>query len=400
MRKLSLFSGVGGIDLAAHWAGMETVAFCERESFPQKVLRKHWPNVPIYDDVCTLTAEKLKEDGIIGPGRAIDIISAGFPCQPFSNAGKREGTDDERYLWPEVVRVLAENEPPWFVGENVAGILSMAEPDGAAYVESRVITRSEEEDFLETVFTQQEIMLIGRICQDLKDISYEVEIYVLPAAAVGSSHPRERVFILGHSERFRRNRESRRRTDKESQDGHCRVEGGVVGDTTIQGFSERRQPGFTEDGKETGSGMEPESKRSGKALANSKGRGRPAWRAEQSRQQECHAATVTDGTRHSARGAIERTTKRSIESRMGRSSDEFSAWLDGRGINPLDTIGDFIANYPQPALLGMPQYDWEPPRVAIGVKDRVGRLKALGNAVNPVQIYPILAAIKAIDDLL
>lgn len=93
MRKLSLFAGIGGIDLAAHWAGMETVAFCEREPYPQKVLRKHWPGIPIYDDVCTLTAERLKEDGIIGDGRAIDLVSAGFPCQPFSHAGQREGVD-------------------------------------------------------------------------------------------------------------------------------------------------------------------------------------------------------------------------------------------------------------------------------------------------------------------
>ncbi|MEC0084629.1 DNA cytosine methyltransferase, partial [Paenibacillus alvei] len=88
MRKLSLFSGIGGIDLAAEWAGMNTVAFCEREPFPQKVLRKHWPDTPIYDDVCELTREVLERDGIITNDRTIDIVSAGFPCQPFSLAGK------------------------------------------------------------------------------------------------------------------------------------------------------------------------------------------------------------------------------------------------------------------------------------------------------------------------
>ncbi|WP_052752975.1 YopX family protein [Paenibacillus larvae] len=94
MRKLSLFSGIGGIDLAAKWAGIETVAFCEKEPFPQKVLRKHWPNTPIYDDVCTLTREVLERDGIITRNRTIDLISAGYPCQPFSNAGKRKGKED------------------------------------------------------------------------------------------------------------------------------------------------------------------------------------------------------------------------------------------------------------------------------------------------------------------
>lgn len=118
MRKLSLFSGGAGIDLAALWAGMETVAFCEREPFPQKVLRKHWPNVPIYDDVCTLTTERLKGDGIIGPGRAIDIISAGYPCQPESYAGKRRGKEDDRWLWPEVLRLLQELRPHLIRGND------------------------------------------------------------------------------------------------------------------------------------------------------------------------------------------------------------------------------------------------------------------------------------------
>ncbi|MEV3675895.1 DNA cytosine methyltransferase, partial [Paenibacillus larvae] len=100
MRKLSLFSGIGGIDLAAKWAGIETVAFCEKESFPQQVLRKHWPDIPIYDDVCALTREVLEQDGIITRNRTIDLISAGYPCQPFSNAGKRKGKEDDRHLWP------------------------------------------------------------------------------------------------------------------------------------------------------------------------------------------------------------------------------------------------------------------------------------------------------------
>ncbi|MCY9708764.1 DNA cytosine methyltransferase, partial [Paenibacillus alvei] len=81
MNKLSLFSGIGGIDLAAEWAGMTTVAFCEREPFPQRVLRKHWPNVQIYDDVCELTREVLERDGLITNDRTIDTVSAGFPCQ-------------------------------------------------------------------------------------------------------------------------------------------------------------------------------------------------------------------------------------------------------------------------------------------------------------------------------
>lgn len=166
MRKLSLFSGIGGIDLAAEWAGMTTVAFCEREPFPQKVLRKHWPNVPIYDDVCTLTAEKLKEDGIIGPGRTIDIVSAGYPCQPESVAGKRRGKEDDRWLWPQVARLLQELRPRWFVGENVAGHATMG---------------------------------LDKVLTDLENLSYTFQTFDIPAAAVDADHERRRLFIVAHS---------------------------------------------------------------------------------------------------------------------------------------------------------------------------------------------------------
>lgn len=165
MNHLSLFSGIGGIDLAAEWAGMKTVAFCEREPFPQKVLKKHWPDVPIYDDVKTLTRARLIEDGIIGDGRTIDIISAGYPCQPFSNAGERKGQDDDRHLWPEVKRLLEEIGPRWFVGENVAGHVTLGLDD---------------------------------VLSDLGNIGYTAQPVVIPAAAVGASHRRDRVFILAN----------------------------------------------------------------------------------------------------------------------------------------------------------------------------------------------------------
>lgn len=168
MRKLSLFSGIGGIDLAAHWAGMETVAFCEREPFPQKVLRKHWPGVPIYDDVKNLSREVLEYDGIIGPGRPIDIVSAGYPCQPYSVAGERGGAEDDRALWPEVARLLREISPPWFVGENVAGHITLG---------------------------------IDGVLADLESLDYETQAFVIPACAVNAPHRRDRVIIVANSKR-------------------------------------------------------------------------------------------------------------------------------------------------------------------------------------------------------
>src|SRR5215813_15342080 len=117
MRHLDLFSGIGGFALAASWCwpNHEIISFVEKDGFCQKVLRKHWPDAAIHDDIKTFD----------GSGLDVDLLTGGFPCQPFSQAGKRKGTDDDRYLWPEMARIIAEAKPRWVVGENVAGIVSM-----------------------------------------------------------------------------------------------------------------------------------------------------------------------------------------------------------------------------------------------------------------------------------
>nr|WP_240764806.1 DNA cytosine methyltransferase [Paenibacillus dendritiformis] len=295
---------------------MTTVAFCEREPFPQKVLRKHWPNVPIYDDVCTLSREVLERDGIIGPGRAIDIISAGYPCQPFSNAGKRRGKEDDRHLWPEVKRLLSEIRPRWFVGENVAGHITLGLDD---------------------------------VLSDLESLGYTAQPVVIPACAVGAPHRRDRVFVLGYAE--------------------CSGCGEVMADAPI----------------ERGGGLSIFERGSQQADADPDGCSQDVADTSSSGQQECDITAITDRSGHGTRGTDAGRSERSIESRLGRVLDGLSSWLDG---------------YKWPAALGQAQYDWEPPRVATGVKDRVGRLKSLGNAVNPAQVYPILAAIKAIEDFI
>jgi DNA (cytosine-5)-methyltransferase 1 len=168
MTHLSLFSGIGGLDLAAEWAGFETVGQCEWADYPTKVLEKHWPNVPRWRDIRTLTGKDLYERTGL---RTVDIISGGFPCQPFSVAGKQKGKEDNRYLWPEMLRVIRELAPRWVVGENVPGILNIA-ADG--------------------------------ICADLEREGYEVGIFDFEAAAVGAPHRRERICFLAHSGRLGR----------------------------------------------------------------------------------------------------------------------------------------------------------------------------------------------------
>lgn len=159
---LSLFSGIGGLDLAAEMAGFETVGQCENAQYPTKVLEKHWPDVPRWEDIRTLTKESFYERTGL---HTVDLISGGFPCQPFSVAGKQKGKGDERYLWPEMLRVIHEIAPCWVVGENVPGILRIAAAD---------------------------------VISDLEREGYHTVLFDFEAAAVGAPHRRERIAFVAH----------------------------------------------------------------------------------------------------------------------------------------------------------------------------------------------------------
>ena len=157
MRLLDLFSGIGGFSYAAEKlvGGYKTVAFCEMDEFCQKVLQKHWPEIPIYDDVRTLDATRL--------GR-IDIVTGGYPCQPFSQAGKRQGEKDERHLWPEMLRIIKSCKPRYVVAENVAGHVNMG---------------------------------LDQVLTDLEDQGYTTRPIIIPACAKNAPHRRDRVWIIG-----------------------------------------------------------------------------------------------------------------------------------------------------------------------------------------------------------
>lgn len=181
LRVLDLFSGIGGFSLGLEratnegkYTGFETVAFCEIEAFPRKVLAKHWPNVPCYDDVRTLTAERLAADGI-----AVDVITGGFPCQDISVAGHQAGLGEgtRSGLWSECLRLVGELRPRYAIFENVANLLSgPSERPGGWF---------------------------SRILSDLASIGYDAEWENIPAAAVGAPHRRERVWLMAHPPKIR-----------------------------------------------------------------------------------------------------------------------------------------------------------------------------------------------------
>ena len=197
LTHLSLFSGIGGLDLAAEWAGFETVGQCEWADYPTKVLEKHWPDVPRWRDIRTLTGASFYEKTGL---RTVDIISGGFPCQPFSVAGQRRGTKDDRYLWPEMLRVISEIRPTWVVGENVAGLISMVESVTSFRVENNTINRQQDADYYEAVLSRQENMLLVKLVEDLERIGYGVQTFVIPACAAGAFHRRDRIALVGYAE--------------------------------------------------------------------------------------------------------------------------------------------------------------------------------------------------------
>lgn len=162
MRHGSLFSGIGGFDLAAEWMEWENIFHCEINKFGQQVLKYYWPNAISYEDI-------TKTDFTIHRG-SIDILTGGFPCQPYSLAGKRLGKEDERHLWPEMLRAITEIQPRWIVGENVFGIVNW---NGG--------------------------MVFNEVQTDLEIAGYEVQPFVLPACAVNAPHRRDRVWFVAYS---------------------------------------------------------------------------------------------------------------------------------------------------------------------------------------------------------
>ncbi len=386
---LSLFSGFGGLDLAAEWAGFETVGQCEWMPYPRRVLKKHWPNVPKWRDIRNLTGEDFHEQTGL---RTVDIISGGFPCQPFSVAGKRRGQSDDRYLWPEMLRVVSELKPAWVIGENVAGIVSMAQPVGDIKVESRTGHRYQDEDLYEAVYTQQEEMQLAVICKDLENLGYEVQPFIIPACGVGALHRRERIFIIAYSDGIRRGA------------GCCNQPGRHIQDNAERDIAQDKPKGnrrvdrvrtpCTDVADTDGNRWNRQS--AGERDNNQQWNGEAQ---EQSRRAELHEAfTSCEVSAYAHSQMPQNGEQHSHTSGLAGSANDHKTASNPKGQRrSLCNRQRKTRQYRLECSSDTNRSGWwatEPDvgRVAHGVPDRVERLKGLGNAVVPQQAYPIFAA--------
>jgi|2_EtaG_2_1085320.scaffolds.fasta_scaffold00928_11 DNA (cytosine-5)-methyltransferase 1 len=397
LTAIDLFSGIGGFSLGMEAAGIETIAFCEIDPFCRKVLKKHWPDVPIYDDIKKLDEETLSNtngagfasqrngtDGIraqknqgrqkqpqsefsglceptntrITPIHA-DIITGGFPCQPFSTAGKRRGEKDDRHLWPEMLRIIKIVRPTWIVAENVAGHISMG---------------------------------LDQVLSDLASEGYGREVFVLPACSKDAFHRRDRVWIIGKQDVV----DSKRNEHNREIGGGFEEEGENEEQERKENSAARKSSGTSEvrlsDNRHEGSETVGNSAKQG--LQD--GRGRQMGGSKQIQKPERSGASskpITSNPEGSETVADTNNTKTARQREHGRKiyGKPESTGLDGCCSErrwPIEPNVGRVAN-------GIPRWLDEPdiPRVRTGVKDRVNRLRGLGNAVVPQVVAEIMKCI-------
>ena len=369
MKALSLFSGIGGLDLAAELCGIETAAFCEIEPYAVKVLERRWPGVTIIDDV-----RKIR-----GCDWAVDVIHGGFPCQDLSEAGKQAGLEGERSgLWFEMLRVISEIRPAFVVAENVRGAVNLA---------------------LDTVQAGMEAE------------GYTVRTLLLPAAAFGAPHKRERLFVVGVRE------DVADRLCLGSEAGIPRQNARKEGGSNLSDYSGEGGGSFWPTPTSTErSGINPNTE-SGGVLSNavslwptphrncSNGAGVHGdgglniqtavslWPTPRANKPEGYPSngyrpTLAQRVTGEVRPAHGMLSPDWVECLMNFPL----GWTDLEVDEPSEWVG-------WPALLGQEQYPYEPPRTVAGCPNRAKRLKCLGNAVVPAQARPIFEAIRIMEEV-
>ena len=332
-----LFEGIGGFPLAATWAGIEPVWSNEIDPFCCKVLRKNFKHEIIEKDIREIGKHNLKRS---------DIVSGGFPCQPFSQAGKRKGKSDDRYLWPEMLRVIKELQPSYVIGENVAGLLSMENGE-----------------------------TLKGILSDLEDAGYNNEIFIIPACSIGAWHRRDRIWIVAINTEFK------------SDGGHNAKKGKGI----------RLQMGGNKLDKARRNKSANNIKSSSINASNTKEakceQSGNTWTGRDGFTNSCENVSDTTGKRQQRRGEYERsrnseTYKNGEANRIihdsKRNKKQWHVESPVGGVAPrLPTTLDGYWNQEPEGV----------PRVATGITNRVDRLKGLGNAIVPQVAYELFKAI-------
>jgi DNA (cytosine-5)-methyltransferase 1 len=353
MRHGSLFSGIGGFDLAAQWMGWENVFHCEWNEFGQKILKYYWPNAISYGDI-------TKTDFTVHRGQ-IDIITGGFPCQPYSMAGKRKGKADERHLWPEMLRAIREIQPSWIVGENVPGIINWS--GGLVFHEVQT---------------------------DLEAEGYEVFPVVLPACGVNAPHKRERIWFVAYSVNGRHRPER-------GTEGENNGLSGVDRDTLCSGLSDGTNRIIAPDNNSTWSRSEHELCTRGNLLkerinkpginCNTESKGLERSNRvgmEKSNKPSKSDVADTNGSIGCKRGMHKtesKKTERHISTRNARN-DQRQTWDNFTTQSPLCSRDDGLSS----RLDGITFSKW-----------RNESIKAYGNAIVPQIVYQIFKAIEEYD---
>ena len=371
LRHLDLFSGIGGFSLGLEaTGGFKTVAFCDIEEFPRKVLQKHWPHVKQYTDIKELNYEQLKADGLISDNEKIDIITGGYPCQPFSVAGRKKGEKDPRHLWPEYFRLVQELRPTWVIGENVGGHIKLG---------------------LDTVL------------ENLESEGYAVRTFSIPASAIGANHKRERIWIVANTDSGGNKGEKSRGIGKENEEekrdrkinSTTRFPNGADSIVTKQGSETEveyvedtgrslRQGTFIrgENEKETGQGNADLTQRSGEAsefdVADTVSGNAQAGREGRREIREGHQG---EGVSSNASGGGEtmadtKSSSRNVNEINGEHGETETQEILGDG----SSLSRTQVESPWEGW-----WDIEPDvgRVAHGISARTHRLKGLGNSLVP-----------------
>lgn len=315
MNHASLFSGIGGAEVAASWMGWHNAFHCEIQEFPRKVLEYWFPNSESYEDITKTNFAKWH-------GK-VDVLTGGFPCQPFSLAGRRKGADDNRYLWPHMLRAIREIQPTWVVGENVAGIKTMVES-------CQVAKLGRSDDIFEEnhIYREESKFTLDKICQDLEEAGYSVQPLVIPACAVGAPHRRDRVWIVAHradarAETMQQGRQDGVHAARPSADSQC------------NGLSTQGNGNQREGKKESQEGQDrpqPRSRRHGSGTTPSYAHGTRQRRRKNKQEPftEC-SRTPNLGTRRSKRLASHSYSNGSHEVHQ----DHQSQFPDGARTNSL-----------------------------------------------------------------